>query len=276
MPNPKNNARGGRQEELENQPNILAEEQDMEDELEENVGAVPRKVTMEEYAGAEKAFNDLVASEEEEFETMPFRPGKNAKYVLTDYQKGVLQAGIDQIGNYLREEDRAKEVTGEDNKRLRDLHEAMKKIVKDGLDSLSPEERKTVDEFSAIMDGAYHHDSAPGVDTIIKHMREVCDRKSAETGLNFTLLATPAEGLSGRFVKIDREKYGKLEKGAKDVDYSYGPAPKNTSYCSYSAAGHDIAKGVFKLMQATIDDLKRDPEFKEMIKQAVKEAYEEL
>ena len=29
MPNPKNNARGGRHEELENQPNILAEEQDM-------------------------------------------------------------------------------------------------------------------------------------------------------------------------------------------------------------------------------------------------------
>ena len=102
MPNPKNNARGGRQEELENQPNILAEEQDMEDELEENVGAVPRKVTMEEYAGAEKAFNDLVASEEEEFETLPFRPGKNAKYVLTDYQKDILQSGIDQIGNYLR------------------------------------------------------------------------------------------------------------------------------------------------------------------------------
>lgn len=171
MLNPKNNARGGRQEELENQPNILAEEQDMEDELEENVGAVQRKVTMEEYAGAEKAFNDLVASEEE-FETLPFRPGKNAKYVLTDYQKGVLQSGIDQIGNYLREEDKAKEFTGEDNKRLRDLHEGMKKIVKDGLDSLSPEERKTVDEFSAIMDGGYHHDSAPGVDTIIKHMRE--------------------------------------------------------------------------------------------------------
>ena len=53
---------------------------------------------------------------------------------------------------------------------------------------------------------------------IIKHMRAVCDRKSAETGLNFTLLATPAEGLSGRFVKIDREKYGKLP-GITDRDY---------------------------------------------------------
>ena len=53
---------------------------------------------------------------------------------------------------------------------------------------------------------------------IIKHMRDVCDRKSVETGLNFTLLATPAEGLSGRFVKIDREKYGKLP-GITDRDY---------------------------------------------------------
>jgi ribonucleoside-triphosphate reductase len=53
---------------------------------------------------------------------------------------------------------------------------------------------------------------------VIKHMRDFCDRKSAETGLNFTLLATPAEGLSGRFVKIDREKYGKLP-GITDRDY---------------------------------------------------------
>jgi ribonucleoside-triphosphate reductase len=49
-------------------------------------------------------------------------------------------------------------------------------------------------------------------------MREFCDKKSAETGLNFTLLATPAEGLSGRFVKIDREKYGKIE-GVTDRAY---------------------------------------------------------
>lgn len=76
--------------------------------------------------------------------------------------------------------------------------------------------------------------------------------------------------------KVLNEKYGKLEKDAKGIDYGYdGPTPKNTSYCSF-CAGNDIAKGVFKLMQATIDELKHDPEFKEMIKQAVKEAYEEL
>ena len=53
---------------------------------------------------------------------------------------------------------------------------------------------------------------------IIRHMREFCDKKSDETGLNFTLLATPAEGLSGRFVRIDREKYGKIP-GITDREY---------------------------------------------------------
>ena len=33
-----------------------------------------------------------------------------------------------------------------------------------------------------------------------------CDEESRSTGLNFTLLATPAEGLSGRFVKIDAQE----------------------------------------------------------------------
>lgn len=53
---------------------------------------------------------------------------------------------------------------------------------------------------------------------VITHMRDYCDKKSAETGLNFTLLATPAEGLSGRFVKIDAEKYGKIP-GVTDRNY---------------------------------------------------------
>lgn len=53
---------------------------------------------------------------------------------------------------------------------------------------------------------------------IINYMRTRCDRKARETGLNFTLLATPAEGLSGRFIRIDREKYGSIE-GVTDREY---------------------------------------------------------
>ncbi len=53
---------------------------------------------------------------------------------------------------------------------------------------------------------------------IVGYMRKRMDEKSAQTGLNFTLLATPAEGLSGRFVKIDQQVYGKIP-GVTDRDY---------------------------------------------------------
>ena len=53
---------------------------------------------------------------------------------------------------------------------------------------------------------------------IIKYMRSVADEYSKEEGLNFTLVATPAEGLSGRFVKLDREKFGVI-KDVTDRDY---------------------------------------------------------
>ena len=53
---------------------------------------------------------------------------------------------------------------------------------------------------------------------IVSHMRERVDKAGEKYGLNFSLIATPAEGLSGRFVKIDRQKYGKIE-GVTDRDY---------------------------------------------------------
>ena len=53
---------------------------------------------------------------------------------------------------------------------------------------------------------------------IIGHMRKRMDDESEKTGLNFTLLATPAEGLSGRFVRFDQKKYGKIQ-GITDREY---------------------------------------------------------
>ena len=53
---------------------------------------------------------------------------------------------------------------------------------------------------------------------IIGHMRARMDEYSEKTGMNFSLLATPAEGLSGRFVKIDRQKYGEIE-GVTDHEF---------------------------------------------------------
>lgn len=45
---------------------------------------------------------------------------------------------------------------------------------------------------------------------IIGHMRKRMDDEAQKTKLNFSLIATPAEGLSGRFVKIDRKIYGSI------------------------------------------------------------------
>ena len=53
---------------------------------------------------------------------------------------------------------------------------------------------------------------------IVSYMRAALDKKAEETGLNWSLLATPAEGLSGRFLRIDRQKYGIIE-GVTDRDY---------------------------------------------------------
>ncbi len=53
---------------------------------------------------------------------------------------------------------------------------------------------------------------------IIGHMRQRTDEKSRETGMNFSLIATPAEGLSGRFVRMDRERYGTIP-GVTDRPY---------------------------------------------------------
>lgn len=53
---------------------------------------------------------------------------------------------------------------------------------------------------------------------IVGYMRKRMDEESQKTGLNFSLIATPAEGLSGRFVRIDKKKYGEIP-GVTDRDY---------------------------------------------------------
>jgi len=68
----------------------------------------------------------------------------------------------------------------------------------------------------------YHHGESEKAQIlglqIIAHMRRRMDEASQKYKLNFSLIATPAEGLSGRFVKIDRQLYGKME-GITDRDY---------------------------------------------------------
>lgn len=69
--------------------------------------------------------------------------------------------------------------------------------------------------------GVHHGESEQAQNmglTIVGRMRERMDRESRETGLNFSVIATPAEGLSGRFVRLDRARFGSIE-GVTDRDY---------------------------------------------------------
>lgn len=53
---------------------------------------------------------------------------------------------------------------------------------------------------------------------IVSYMRERCNEYTEKYHHNFSVLATPAEGLSGKFTKIDRKEFGVLE-GITDRDY---------------------------------------------------------
>ncbi|MBQ6851580.1 MAG: anaerobic ribonucleoside triphosphate reductase [Oscillospiraceae bacterium] len=53
---------------------------------------------------------------------------------------------------------------------------------------------------------------------ILGFMRKYCDDKSQELKMNFSLLGTPAEGLSGRFIRMDQKRYGKIP-GVTDREY---------------------------------------------------------
>ncbi|WIV11790.1 anaerobic ribonucleoside triphosphate reductase [Proteiniborus sp. MB09-C3] len=53
---------------------------------------------------------------------------------------------------------------------------------------------------------------------IIGHMRKRMDEASNKYKMNFSLIATPAEGTAGRFVNMDRKIFGTIE-GITDRDY---------------------------------------------------------
>lgn len=76
-------------------------------------------------------------------------------------------------------------------------------------------------ECLVAMTGKHHGEDEEsrelGLD-IITHMRERCDEYAKKYHLNFSLLATPAEGIAGRFTKIDRKEYGEIP-GVTDREY---------------------------------------------------------
>lgn len=76
-------------------------------------------------------------------------------------------------------------------------------------------------ETLKVLIGKHHGESEEsqklGIE-IISEMRQFCDNMSKDYKLNITLISTPAEGLSGRFIKLDREIYGVIE-GVTDHEY---------------------------------------------------------
>lgn len=69
--------------------------------------------------------------------------------------------------------------------------------------------------------GAHHGESKESQNLgleIVGYMRKRMDEATKQYGLNFSVIATPAEGLSGRFVRMDAERFGKIP-GVTDREY---------------------------------------------------------
>jgi ribonucleoside-triphosphate reductase len=94
----------------------------------------------------------------------------------------------------------------------------LKKVLKNGTLSIG---FIGLAECLKALIGEHHGESKKAQELglkIIGYMREACDKYAADYKLNFTLLATPAEGLSGRFVNIDKSIYGVID-GVTDREY---------------------------------------------------------
>lgn len=72
-----------------------------------------------------------------------------------------------------------------------------------------------------------------------------------------------------------QETRDRINEAKEILNRRYGARNSYPGDC-YMNASRQISAGLYHLMHAAINDLKNDPEFKELIKQAVKEAYEEL
>ncbi len=97
-------------------------------------------------------------------------------------------------------------------------NDKLKKVLKHGTLSIG---FIGLAECLVALTGKHHGESeesqALGL-KIVGKIRSLCDEYSKKYNLNFTCLATPAEGLSGRFVNIDKAIYGKI-KGVTDREY---------------------------------------------------------
>lgn len=137
-----------------------------------------------------------------------------------------------------------------DSKKLK-TDEEVREILKHGTLSLG---FIGLAEALKSLTGFHHGESEAaqnlGID-IISFMRQKLDELSQKTKMNYTLLATPAEGLSGRFVRLDRKLFGVIP-GVTDKEYytnsfhipvafkisAFEKIKKEAPYHEFSNAGH--------------------------------------
>ena len=121
------------------------------------------------------------------------------------------------------------------NKKMKNFPFLMGQGIWLGSDNLGPEDRlKEVIKQGTLtvgfiglaecligLIGKHHGESKEAQELgikIISHMKDRMDEASGKYKLNFSLIATPAEGLSGRFTSIDKALYGVIE-GITDKEY---------------------------------------------------------
>jgi len=109
-------------------------------------------------------------------------------------------------------------------------------------------------ETLKVLTGKHHGESEESQQLgikIIGRMRELLDEAANKYQLNFSLLATPAEGLSGRFVRIDKKLFGEIP-GVTDRDFytnsfhipvyhkisAFEKIKKEAPYHAFTNAGH--------------------------------------
>lgn len=109
-------------------------------------------------------------------------------------------------------------------------------------------------EALKVLTGEHHGESDTSLEKglqIVSFMDELCKKASLEYDLNFSLLATPAEGLSHRFTELDRERFGVISEVTDKewytnsfhipVDYNISASEKikrESAFSKYTPAGH--------------------------------------
>ncbi|MFN1865366.1 anaerobic ribonucleoside triphosphate reductase [Clostridioides difficile] len=121
------------------------------------------------------------------------------------------------------------------NKKMKNFPFLMGQGVWKGSDNLGPEDTLKevikqgtltigfigLAECLIALIGKHHGESKEAQELglkIVSHMRHKMDEATDKYKLNFSLMGTPAEGLSGRFTKIDKKVYGEI-KGITDKEY---------------------------------------------------------